>query len=146
VHVTFRAPRDFVFRWCTDYRSDDGKRCGSPFTRRVLKRTGRSILLQDLWRLPDRWLLNQNQTTLFPPDRWHVDSFGTLRVLSIDYSLTSLAADRTRLDLRIHRRPTEAYPEQPSRSSYERDLTTMWRGYARSLERDFRRRSSRSGQ
>ena len=138
VHVTFRAPLRFVYRWCTDYRSDDGKRCGEPFTRKVLERGPRQIVLQDLWRAKGRWLLNQNRTTLRPPDRWHVDSSGTLRTLSIDYTLREVSGGRTRLDLRIRRRPTEIYPEQPSRRAYERDLTQMWKNFALSLERDCR--------
>jgi hypothetical protein len=143
VHVVFRAPRDFVFRWCTDYRSDDGKRCGEPFVRKVLERTSKTFVLQDLWTTPKGWFLNQNRTTLFPPSRWHVDSYGNHRILSIDYSLTELPRNRTRLELHVRRKPTKMYPEQPSRRAYESNLTLMWRRFARSLEEDYRTRAKR---
>ena len=140
VRVDIDAPSDFVFRWCTDYRRDDGKRAGEAFVRKVQRRKANTIVLQDLWTTGNGWLLNQNRTTLFPPKNWHVDSFGTLRILSIDYSLIELRGRRTRLELTIRRRPTEMYPKQPSRREYEGNLTTMWRRFARSLERDYRLR------
>ncbi len=138
VSVVFRAPLDYVFRWCTDYRSNDGTRGGRPFVRRLRSRTRNTIVLQDLWTTPDGWYLNQNRTTLFPPNRWHVDSYGNHRTLSIDYTLSELPGDRTRLDMLFRRRPTVMYPKQPSRRAYEGDLTSMWRNFARSLERDYR--------
>jgi hypothetical protein len=138
IRVDFNAPSDFVFRWCTDYRRDDGKRAREAFVRRVQSRNGDTIVLQDLWTTSNGWLLNQNRTVLSPPNRWHVDSFGTHRTLWIDYVLTGLPGSRTRLDLTVKRRPTEMYPEQPSRRAYESNLTTMWRNFARSLESDYR--------
>lgn len=45
--VVLRAPRDFVFRWCALYRSDDGKWCGGPFVRKVLERASETFVLQD---------------------------------------------------------------------------------------------------
>lgn len=144
VDVEFHAPLDYVYRWCTDYRADDGRRAREPFVRKVLRRTRDSVTLQDLWTGPGGWFLNQTRTTLHPPNRWHIDSFGTQRVLTIEYTLLSLPRGRTRLEMRIRRRPTELYPGQPSRRQYEGSLGRMWRNYARALERDFLRTRRRS--
>jgi len=144
VRIDFDAPLDYVFRWCTDYRADDPKRAQENFVRRVLERKRRSFVLQDLWKTPTIWYLNHNRTTLYPPDRWHVDSFGTLRTLSIDYQLHPLSRRRTRLEIRLLRRPTEAFPSQPSRAAYEGDLDRLWRHYARSLNQDYRAHSART--
>lgn len=143
IRVVFHAPLDYVFRWCTDYKRDDGKRAGASFVRRVLQTKANEVVLQDLWKSKDRWLLNQNRTTLFPPNRWHVDSYGTSRVLSLDYTLRGLSAGRTQLDIRARRRPREMYPGQPSRREYEPGLLDLWRGFARALDHDYRKQTAR---
>lgn len=146
ISVEFRAPLPYVFRWCTDYRQDDGPRGGQTFVRKVLARRGNTIVLQDLWTERRGWVLNHNRTTLFPPDRWHVDSYGTLRTASLDYRLTALPGGRTRLRIDVRRRPTTLHPEQPSRREYEATLSRLWSHFARSLDREYRgsaRRSSR---
>jgi hypothetical protein len=143
IRVMFHAPLDYVFRWCTDYRRDDGKRAGESFVRRVIERRQGEIILQDLWKSNGRWMLNENRTTLFPPNRWHVDSFGTTRVLSLDYTLRALPRGRTQLDIRARRRPTGMNPLRISRREYEANLSQLWRGFARSLDRDYRARSVR---
>ena len=144
ISVEFDAPLSFVFRWCTDYRTDDARRSGARFERRILHRAPREVVYEDLWWLADGWRWRRYRITLRPPDRWHADSVGNERDASLDYHLTALPGDRTRLDIVTRRRPASGRPGQPSRRTYERDLRQLWTRLARELQKDLGRSRARS--
>ena len=137
--MNFRAPLSFVYRWCTDYRPDDSRLIGEEFERRILTRTRRHVLFEDLWWEPDGWRWRRSDVALQPPGLWVAESLGNVRDAHIEYRLTALPDDRTRLDLTKRRRPSRRVPRQPPKAELEKELDEMWRDYARSLERDYRK-------
>jgi hypothetical protein len=147
VRLALRVPLGYAYRWCTDFRPDDALREGMAFERRILRRSARRVVFEDLWWKPDGWRWRRHEVTLFPPDRWHSDSVGNERDAANDYCLTAVSDDRTRLEIRVRRRPASRAPAQPSKRSFEAELLKEWRGFARALEMDFaavsRRRSSK---
>lgn len=136
ITVEFEAPLPFVFRWCTDYRTDDAKRAGETYDRRILRRTRHEVLYEDLWWAKDGWRWRRTRVRLRPPDRWHADSVGNIRDARIDYRLTQLPQERTRLTLEMRRRPAPGRGRQPSRRALESELRSLWGRYRRALERD----------
>ena len=141
--VDFDAPRDFAFRWCTDYRADDATRSKEKFERRVLSRSARKVVFEDLGWSPTGWVWRHTEVTLRPPGRWHAKTFGSFRTGVIDYSLAPLPGDRCRFSVTFHRRPTEVHPDRPTKKELDGELTRMWTNYGRALARDYR--SARGG-
>ncbi|NNN17217.1 MAG: hypothetical protein HKL79_02495 [Thermoplasmata archaeon] len=139
IHVEFRAPRKFVYRWCTDYRHDDGHFTKETYDRRILERSKEKVVYEDLWWEPDGWRWRRNVVTLDPPHGWRADSIGNVRTARIDYRLLELGGDRTRLALSMRRCPGLRQRSQPSKVELERELLQMWQRYARALEADYRR-------
>jgi len=143
-NTEFDVPASFAFRWCTDYRPDDGERSPEHFERRILRRTRREIVFEDLWPEGRGWGWRHTRVTLRPPYRWHADSFGSAREASLDYRVAELEGGRTRFELVVHRRPSPVQPDQPSHAAFEEELRTLWGHYGRAMRRDFRR-SKRHG-
>jgi hypothetical protein len=138
VELDFDAPRDFAFRWCTDYRGDDATASKERFERRVLHRSRRRVVFEDLGWTPRGWIWRHSDVTLRPPGRWHAETYGSFRTGRVDYALTPLPGDRCRFSLTFHRRPFPVHPEQPSKRALERELVRMWTNYGRALARDYR--------
>jgi hypothetical protein len=138
IELEFNAPRDFAFRWCTDYQGDDATRSREKFERRVLSRTRHRIVFEDIGWTPEGWIWRRNDVKLRPPGAWRSETFGSFRTGVVDYSVTPLPDDRCRFSLTFHRRPSEVHPEQPSRQELEHELTRMWTNYGRVLARDYR--------
>jgi len=137
--MVWDVPLSFAFRWCTDYRSDDASRSRETYLRRIVSRSRRRVVFEDVWPLDRGWGWRRADVTLTPPDRWHADSLGSVRDASIDYRLTALSPDRTRFDVYMRRRPSTIHPEQPSRPAWEKDVGRLWSNFARAMARDFRR-------
>ena len=139
VQATFRAPIDFVFRWCTDFSPADARLEGESYDRRVLSRTPRRVVYEDLEWTPGGWHWGRYTVTLRPPTRWTAERVGNYLDCSIRYTLARLPDGRTRLDLRWHRRPTGLGSRRWSKTAVERGTTRMWKRFAAALEADFRR-------
>jgi len=135
----FRAPLEFVFAWCTDFDPHDARREGDAYERRILLRQRRRVVFEDLAESKEGWIWVRQDVSLHPPDHWHAESVGNRRDASIDYRLTRISPERTRLDLRWRRRPTGIVRGGPSPRAIEKATEASWRVFARSLERDFRR-------
>jgi hypothetical protein len=148
-HVTaeFRAPLDFVYRWCTDYRPDDARREKDHYERRILERSKTRVVYEDLGdHASGGWWWSRFSVDLRPPSRWHAESVGGYRTLSLDYALTALDAERTRLDLDWRRWPTTVGPARLSKRTVEKGTTQAWKNFAAALEKDYRSaRRKRSG-
>jgi hypothetical protein len=143
IQVEFRAPLSFVYGWCTDYRPGDDRLAGERWERRIISRSSRRVLYEDLWWSPDGWSWRRYDVSLRPPNRWVARSIGNVRDARIDYHLTTLPDGRTRLDLRMHRRPGPRQSRQPSKKVLEKELVRLWRNYSRALEADYRRSGSK---
>ncbi|MGD0250264.1 MAG: hypothetical protein ABSB97_05185 [Thermoplasmata archaeon] len=145
IRTDFRAPLAYVFRWCTDYRPDDSHLIGEEYERRILERTPRRVVFEDLWWEPEGWRWRRSEVALRPPAYWHADSVGNVRDASIDYQLKELPDGGTRLELRMRRRPGPRSKRQPAKRELENDLRKMWRGFAKALETDYRRSRPKRG-
>jgi hypothetical protein len=139
VSVEIRAPIEYVFAWCTDYQTDDARREKDRYERRIVSRSANQVVYEDLGDDDDGgWWWSHYSVALHPPNRWHSDSFGSHRELSLDYTLTALGPELTRFDLRWRRRPTSLGPTRVSQRTVERSTTRAWRNFAAALERDYR--------
>jgi len=139
IRAEFRAPIDFVFAWCTDFRSDDARREKDQYTRRVLERSRRRVVFEDLGDAAGGgWWWSHHEVTLRPPDRWTSASIGSHRTLALDYRLRRLGPERTRLDLTWTRRWNGLAPAPLPRGPYERATTVAWKHFAAALEKDYR--------
>jgi hypothetical protein len=145
VTARFRAPMDFVFRWCTDYTPGDAVLEGEKFERRILSRSERQVVFEDIESVGDGWAWKRYTVQLRPPRRWHAVSVGNRRHLTIDYELTEEGPGRTRLDLWWRRRPGVLPVRPPPKATVERDSTRSWRRFAVALEGDYRRASRPTG-
>ncbi len=146
VRATFRAPLPFVFRWCTDYTAEDGRYSGEGYERRILARSVRNVVLEDLFDTEHGWIWIHRAVRLQPPDRWHADSVGSDRILSVDYRLSSLPGGRTRLTIDVRRRPYGLGKANPPKTEWQRNVAGSWERFGRLLERDYRRsKADRAG-
>ncbi|HXW67950.1 MAG TPA: hypothetical protein VEL82_08775 [Thermoplasmata archaeon] len=137
--TVFRAPPAFVFRWCTDYRSDDHRLSGDGGERRILQRSARRVVYEDLESTRDGWSWSRWTVTLHPPRSWHGRATGNYRNWEIDYRLKALPDGRTAFHLRGVREPRVLGSKNPSQASMRADLGQQWSRYRRSLEADYRR-------
>ena len=139
VATVLRVPLPFAFRWCTDFRSDDARREGESYGRRILERSARRVVFEDLESTPGGWYWARHVVTIRPPNRWHSDSVGNYREASLDYVLTPLGPQRTRFELSWRRRPMGLGGTPPSKSSIEKGTLRAWRKFALEMEKDYRK-------
>jgi hypothetical protein len=141
IHVakTVRAPLKYVYDWCTDYRSDDGRFARSPPRPqyRVVKLSAGRLLrirLTDTSRADPEVAVDLVRLT--PPDAWHTDQIDEGDLETVDYRLTTLGPQRTRLDLLI----TERWltPRHPSREELRERAGRSWDRYVAEIESRYR--------
>lgn len=137
--VTFNAPLPFVFRWCTDYQPSDPRLEGESFRRRVLKRTARTVVYEDLEEASGGWAWRRHVVSLRPPNRWHSDSVGNYRDFVLDYELRELRGGGTELRFVGRRRPAVLGGPNPSSREFGRSMDATWKRFRRQLESDYRR-------
>ena len=138
VKARFRAPLEFVYRWCTDYTPEDARHEAEAYERRILRRTSREVVYEDLADTPNGWAWSRHVVELDPPDHWHSRSVGSHRAIDLDYRLAPRADGGTELTLIARRRPTPVGGRNASKAAWERSVAASWRLFARSLERDYR--------
>lgn len=139
LRTEFQAPLDFVYRWCTDYAPQDARSEGEDYERRILHRTLRHVIYEDLYDTKGGWRWSRHVVRLMPPNRWHSDSVGSHRAYSLDYRLSKLPRNRTQLVMRARRRPYGIGGKNPPKAQWERDAAKSWRLFAEVLERDYRK-------
>ncbi len=137
VTVTFDVPLDFAFAWCTDYTPQDGALEGESYERRVVERTPRRVVFEDLEEGESGWIWARNTVTLRPPNRWHAEGMGSHRDMTADYVLTELPDGRTSFELKWWRKPTSIGKRIP-RAQREKETTEAWRRFAKAMEKDYR--------
>jgi len=143
IDVSFRVPLDFAFAWCTDYTPDDAKLEGESYQRKIIERSRRRVVFEDLEETKDGWVWGQDVVTLLPPDRWHMDGVGNRRDVTADYKLTKLPDGRTRLHLQWRRRPNVPAAKELTKAQREADALRAWKRFAVAMERDYRRSQGR---
>jgi len=139
VRATFDAPLKFVYRWCTDYTPRDARLEEENYERRLLRRSRTEVVYEDLEELNRGWYWTRHVVRLRPPNRWHSDSVGSHRAISLDYRLSRLPGNRTQLTLTARRRPYGIGGKNPPKSEWERSVAGSWKKFGRALERDYKR-------
>ena len=138
LEVTFRAPLRFVFSWCTDYQPSDPKLEKEDYVRKIIERSSRRVIFEDLQEMRDGWSWQRATVILYPPNRWHMDNIGNRRDVKADYVLT-LVGERTRLHLRWKVWPKTVAASKLSKTNRERSVASAWKKLGAALERDYKR-------
>ena len=138
VRVRFRAPLEYVFRWCTDYGTQDAALEKEQYERRVIERTKRQVVYEDLQGSDGGWFWSRHVVRLTPPDHWHSDSIGSHRAFSLDYQLTGRGPEESELVLTGKRRPYGHGGPNPPKSVWEPSVAKSWKRFAKALESDYR--------
>ena len=137
VQVAFHVPLEFAFRWCTDYTPEDAALEGESYSRKIVERSGRRVVFEDLEETASGWVWARDVVTLRPPRRWRMESVGSHRDVTAEYALSELPDGRTQLELRWWRRP-KALGKKIPRATRERETTRAWKRFAAAMERDYR--------
>ncbi len=137
VKAVFRVPLDFAFEWCTDYTPQDAALEGESYTRKVVERSARRVVFEDLEETPSGWVWARDTVTLRPPNRWRMEGIGSHRDVTAEYVLTPLSDERTAFELVWWRRP-HSPGKKISRAQREKETTVAWRRFAKVMERDYR--------
>ena len=135
VSKTFKAPLDFCFAWCTDFRADDNKMTGSKIRRHFLERSRRRFVWVTTHKEGRKTVEGIRAVWLKPPDAWHLDTCGDGREIG-DYKLKATGRG-TRLDMVFHVTyddPREAVGVRER----VRDAKREWDVFGRYLEADYK--------
>ena len=136
VSKTFRAPLDFVFAWCTDFREDDGKMTGSSVKRDFLERTKERVVWISEYKEKGKPMQGVRAVWLHPPDSWHLDTCGDQRELG-EYRLTPKGKKKTRLDMKFMITYDDKHEVVDSKK-WEKESREEWDVFADYLEKDYK--------
>ena len=130
------APIRYVYAWCTDYRSDDGRYSRSKPRFRVFRLArDRVVRVRSLNRKAGKVVIAVEIVRLRPPNAWHLDQIDENDFNSVDYTLKRLGPRKTRISLVIVER--WMVPDFPRRSDWVRSTTGYWNGLVAALESDY---------
>ena len=142
VSKSFKAPLDYVFGWCTDFREDDGKMTGSKAKRKFIERTDKRIVWSVEYKENGKPVEGIRVVWLHPPDSWSLDTCGDHRELG-EYNLTQKGKNKTRLDMKF-RVSFDSKEEVDDRKKWEKEASEEWDIFRRYLENDYKA-SQRAG-
>jgi hypothetical protein len=139
IEQTFHAPMSFVYRWLTDYSTEDPDLEKGSYQRKVISKGRHRAVLEDLTQTENGWEWYRSFVTLHPPDRWHAETRGNVPDWSLDYRLTPLTPNRTRITIRWHIRPNRAFRIHPipPKSATVRMMRRLWKNFATALDREY---------
>src|SRR5580700_8879937 len=139
VSLVIHAPSRYVYDWCTDYRSDDGRfsnaRPRPSF--RVIRISPRRVVRIRISRGSGRDpRLTVERIRLTPPRSWHMDQLDETDQQSLDYRVSSVGRGRTRFQLLS----TERWltPDFPTREALRTQIARTWTRFAAAIEADYR--------
>jgi hypothetical protein len=130
----FKAPLDFVYAWCTDFREDDRKMTGSKRRRQILMRSPEMVV----WKLDPKGTRGREGIRvvwLAPPDQWHLETCGDGSEVG-DYKLTTVGTKKTRLNM-VFRLTYSKRSEIEKKKEWESRLEKNWDAYGRFLEKEY---------
>ena len=139
VSLLIHAPSHYVYDWCTDYRTDDG-RFSSRRPRpsfRVIRISPRRLVRIRVARGSGRDpALTVEKIRLNPPRSWHQDQIDETDQQSVDYRVSAVGRARTRLQLLSTERWVT--PDFPTRDALRAQIAKTWARFAAALEADYR--------
>ena len=139
IEHAFHVPLNFAYRWCTDYTTDDGKLAGDGHLRRIVSKSARVIVYEDLYDNPEGWFWSRQTVALHPPNRWTARAEGNYRSWELEYTLSRIDDSATRFRFWGRRRAVGLGIRNPSQAAMKQELTEMWSHYGRAMEADYRR-------
>lgn len=142
IERSFGVPLAFAFRWCTDYTPEDGKLAGDGHLRRILRKSPRITVFEDLYDYPEGWFWSRQTVTLHPPNRWTARADGNYRTWDLEYSLRRIDDTTTRFRFWGLRRAAGLGTRNPPQRAMKKELGDMWSNYARAMESDYRSRAT----
>jgi len=145
IRRVFRVPADFAYAWCTDYTESDPELHGEEGSRKILRKTARQVVYEDLSETPDGWMWSRYTVTLKPPLAWSAKAVGNYRTWQLEYRLKPRPDGTAEFTLRGRRRPTMLATQNPARATLERELDTLWRRFGRAMEREYRQQRRPAG-
>ena len=138
VTKTVKAPIEYVYEWCTDFRNDDGKFSSSKPSHKVIHMGSNRVV-----RIIERASPVQGHTVvvelvrLAPPDAWHKDQIGETDLDAVDYKLARLGPGRTQVTLSLTERWMTR--KHPTRSQWVSKANKTWDNLVAALEEDYRK-------
>jgi hypothetical protein len=131
------APIRYVYDWCTDFGSDDAKLEGSSVRHRVVKVSPqRLVRVKFIRRGAKNPTMSVEVVRLSPPTAWHKDTIGEEELDSMDYKLTAMGPNKTRLSLVMVER--WMIPKFPKTADWVRASSEYWDGLVRAIEERYR--------
>ena len=131
------APIRYVYDWCTDFRSDDGKFSRSKARIRVVRVSPRRLVrIRFANTGAEDPVVAVEIVRLSPPNAWHKDTIDELDLDSIDYKLTALGPKKTRVSLVIVER--WVVPKFPRKAEWVRSSSNYWDKLVLALEERYR--------
>ena len=137
--VTFNAPIDFVYNWCTDYREDDPQITGASYRRIILEKNKKRVIYASDKKSSDgSTKLAVRIVTLSPGDySWHLDYFSEEDLEQGDYKLNRIGKEKTRLDMVFRNRWKDG--PGPTKEQFVSETKSSWDTYVPALEKDYAR-------
>jgi hypothetical protein len=137
VSLVIHAPSRYVYDWCTDYRSDDGRFSNGRASYRVIRISPRRVVRIRVSRGSARDpRIAVELVGLNPPHSWHLDQIDETDQQSLDYRVSAVGRARTRLQLLVTERWVT--PEFPTREELRAQVAKTWARFAAALEADYR--------
>lgn len=136
VELPIHAPPEFVYRWCTDFRDDDPDLTEGGFERRIIARSARRIVFEDLEPRPHGWAWARAVIALHPPDRWNLTLNGNVQKIRAQYLLTPEPSERSVLTMRFDVR--RIVREHSARLETRHSVQDYWLRLVPQIERDWR--------
>ena len=131
------APIRYVYDWCTDFRSDDGKLARYKTRHRVIRVSPQRLVRV---RVASNGAKNPAMAVelvrLSPPNAWHKDTIDEEDLDAIDYKLTALSPNKTRVSLVIVER--WIVPKFPKKADWLRSASKYWDDLVLAIEERYR--------
>ncbi len=132
-----QAPLRYVYAWCTDYRSDDGRYSRAKPRFLVHRLTPDRIARIRFVKIKaGKVAVAAEVIRLRPPNAWHLDQIDERDFNSVDYRLRRVGPQTTRISLELVER--WMVPDFPRKSEWVRGTTAFWDRLVAALESDYR--------
>jgi hypothetical protein len=142
LNKTIKAPIQFVFDWCTDFREDDHKLTDSKFRRTMYSRGGDEVVFVDEETVDGEVRRSKSEVTLFPTERWTLHNVGDELDEEGEYQLEEIDAKTTALKMvfKVRHKLTPI----PSSIKWEKDGHEFWDKLIVALEKEYRAKKKKN--